>query len=85
MGLVMHIMGHITNELALKVAAHSIPAVMAAVPIEPLPGETPQTKEDNWNYYSPHQNYLDYNGSKESESDMDNDEEYDEELLKKQQ
>jgi len=30
MGLVQHIMGQIGDELAKKVAAHSIPAVLAA-------------------------------------------------------
>jgi len=32
-------MGQITDEFAKKVAAHSIPAVMAAEPIQPLPSE----------------------------------------------
>ena len=32
-------MGHITNDFAKRLAAHSMPAVMAAMPIEPLPNE----------------------------------------------
>ena len=39
MGLVQHVLSSITDEFAKKVAAHSVPAVMAAQPIDPLPDE----------------------------------------------
>ena len=39
MGLVQSVVGHITDEYAKRLAAHSIPAVMAAQPIAPLPNE----------------------------------------------
>ena len=39
MGLVMHIMGYISDEFAKRVAAHSIPAVMKAQPIQLLQSE----------------------------------------------
>jgi hypothetical protein len=51
-------MGHITNDFAKRLAAHSMPAVMAAIPIEPLPNEhypgqyinfSPQRFEDTIN------------------------------------
>ena len=39
MGLVQNILGRITDDFAKKLAAHSVPAVMAARPIAPLPNE----------------------------------------------
>ena len=42
MGLVQSVMGQITNEYAMRLAAHSVPAVMAAEPIQPLPNELPR-------------------------------------------
>ena len=39
MGLVQHVLGQITDEFAMKVADHSVPAVMAALPVQPLQNE----------------------------------------------
>ena len=39
LGLVKSVMGRIPNEFVMKVAAHSVPAIMNAVPIAPLPNE----------------------------------------------
>ena len=39
MGMVTSIMGHIDAEFAKRLAAHSVPAVMSALPIAPLPNE----------------------------------------------
>ena len=44
-GLVQSVMGRITNEFAMRLAAHSVPAVMAAEPIQPLPNELPRETE----------------------------------------
>lgn len=57
MGLVQNVMGQITDEFAKKVAAHSIPAVMAAEPIQPLPSEDQmgQITEPQYISYSPEQ------------------------------
>lgn len=68
MGLVRDVLGNISNEFAMQVAAHSVPAVMAAQPIEPLPNERVKGNEvePNWIYNSPEQRYLDYPSSNES-------------------
>lgn len=39
MGLVQNLLGQIPNEHTMRLAAHSVPAVMAAQPIDPLPNE----------------------------------------------
>ena len=43
MGLVQSVLGEITNEYAMRLAAHSVPAVMDAQPVEPLANEAPAT------------------------------------------
>ena len=72
MGLVQFVLGQITNDFAIKVAKHSIPAVMAAEPIAPLPNEQVQDrKNQNFIYHSPIQKYIGYD-SPEQQSDSDN-------------
>ena len=39
LGLVQRVLGYITDEFAIRLAAHSVPAVMAAQPVAPLPNE----------------------------------------------
>ena len=64
LGLVQYVLGHITDEFAMRLASHSVPAVLAAQPIEPLPNE--QLKDEppgtmRHVHYSPiRQNPLDY-------------------------
>ena len=71
-GLVQHILGQITNEFAMKVAAHSVPAVQNAEPIQPLATERMgQSDEHSWVYYSPDQKDLDYMSPFQSEDEED--------------
>ena len=48
-------MGHIDNEFAKKLASHSIPAIISAKPIEPLPNEELKRGNRDFQYihYSP--------------------------------
>lgn len=50
--LVQDIMGQISDEFAKKLASHSVPAVMAAEPILPLPNERPIDQQP-FIYHSP--------------------------------
>ena len=73
MGLVQHVLGRITNELAKKVASHSIPAVLNAQPIKPLPNERPK-KEKGFSphiYYSPEHKSLNLMSSPESALELE--------------
>ena len=65
MGLVQQILGQIDDDFARRVAAHSVPAVMSAQPIDLLPNEEPKRNRnvpgaDVWIHHSPNQRYLDY-------------------------
>ena len=66
-------LGKISCDLAKKVAAHSVPAVMNAQPIRPLPNE--RQKNDTifspLVYYSPDHKSLDYLSSPEAEKQND--------------
>ena len=56
MGLVQTLLGQITNEFAMRLANHSLPAVMSALPIQPLPNERYQGQHI---HHVPNQRYLD--------------------------
>ena len=66
-------LGKITNEFAKKVAAHSVPAVLNAQPIKPLPNERLK-KEKGFSphiYYSPENKNLNFISSPEHQNEND--------------
>ena len=74
MGFVQHILGQIDDDFARRVAAHSIPAVMNAQPVNLLPNEVFKgNPRDSWMHHSPNQRYLDYQSPDEYDQVEDED------------
>ena len=58
MALVQHILGMISNEMIMKLAAHAVPTTIALQPIEPLAGEKTACNWSQHLYYSPERQML---------------------------
>ena len=60
MGLVQTIVQGIPHEMACKLAARTLPAVEAGLPIQPLPNEKQQGNPMGFRVFSPQRQFLDH-------------------------
>ena len=75
MALVQHVLGMISNEMIMKLAAHAVPATMALQPIEPLAGEKTACNWSQQLYFSPERQMLGFADEVQGEDSVSDEEE----------